>query len=153
MTWAELLKAEPHRIKFLIQEVYDVLPSPSNLHTWGLAETPACPLCSKRGTLEHILRCCTRALGDGRYRWRHDQVLKTIAEVISEGLVRVKRFRPSKKTIAFVRAGEQSTPAGRACGILTSVKDWQLLVDHEHQLKFPSHIAVTTLTTGHCPCV
>ena len=92
VTWAELLKAEPHRIKFLIQEVYDVLPSPSNLHTWGLAETPACPLCSKRGTLEHILRCCTRALGDGWYRWRHDQVLKTIAEVISEGLAWAKRL-------------------------------------------------------------
>ena len=75
VTWAELWKAEPHRIKFLIQAVYDVLPSPSNLHTWGLAETPACPLCSKRGTLELILSSCTRALGDGRYRWRHDQVL------------------------------------------------------------------------------
>ena len=26
-----------------------------------------------------------------------------------------------------------------------SARDWQLLVDLEHQLKFPSHIAVTTL--------
>lgn len=104
VTWADLWKAEPHRIKFLIQAVYDVLPSPSNLHTWGIADTPACPLCSKRGTLEHILSCCTRALGDGRYRWRHDQVLKTIAEAISTGLVWAKQYRPSKKTIAFVRA-------------------------------------------------
>ena len=39
VTWAELWTAEPHHIKFLIQAVYDVLPSPSNLHTWGLAET------------------------------------------------------------------------------------------------------------------
>ena len=70
LTSAELWKAEPHHIKFLIQAVYDVLPSPSNLPTWGLAEPPACPVCSKRGTLEHILSCCTRALGDGRYRWR-----------------------------------------------------------------------------------
>ena len=127
------------------QAVYDVLLSPSNLHTWGLAVTPACPLCSKRGNLEHILSCCTRALGDGRYRWRHDQVLKTIT-VISEELVWAKQFRPSKKTIPFVRAGERPTPARRICaGILTSAKDWQLLVDLEHQLKFPSYIAVTTL--------
>ena len=147
VTWAELWKAEPHRIKFLIQAVYDVLPSPSNLHIWGIAETPACPLCSKRGTLEHILSCCTRALGDGRYRWRHDQVLKTIAEAISAGLAWAKQFRPSKKTIAFVRAGDKPTPARRtsSAGILTSARDWQLLVDLEHQLKFPSHIAVTTL--------
>ncbi|XP_060938981.1 uncharacterized protein LOC133018922 [Limanda limanda] len=147
VTWAELWKAEPHRIKFLIQAVYDVLPSPSNLHIWGIAETPACPLCSKRGTLEHILSCCTRALGDGRYRWRHDQVLKTIAEAISAGLAWAKQFRPSKITIAFVRAGDKPTPARRtsSAGILTSARDWQLLVDLEHQLKFPSHIAVTTL--------
>ncbi|XP_061101211.1 uncharacterized protein LOC133130563 [Conger conger] len=146
VTWTELWRAEPQRIKFLIQAVYDVLPSPSNLHTWGLAETSACPLCSKRGTLEHILSCCTRALGDGRYRWRHDQVLKTIAEAISAGLLWAKQFRPSKRTIAFVRAGEQATPARRtSAGILTSARDWQLLVDLERQLKFPSHIAATTL--------
>ncbi|XP_061093280.1 uncharacterized protein LOC133125737 [Conger conger] len=146
VTWTELWRAEPQRIKFLIQAVYDVLPSPSNLHTWGLAETSACPLCSKRGTLEHILSCCTRALGDGRYRWRHDQVLKTIAEAISAGLLWAKQFRPSKRTIAFVRAGEQATTARRtSAGILTSARDWQLLVDLERQLKFPSHIAATTL--------
>ena len=74
VTWAELWKAESHRIKFLFQAAYNVLPT-TNLHTWGLGETPACPLCSKRGTLEQILSSCTRALGDGRYRWRHDQVL------------------------------------------------------------------------------
>ncbi|XP_062283087.1 uncharacterized protein LOC133987658 [Scomber scombrus] len=147
VTWAELWKSEPHRLKFLIQAVYDVLPSPSNLHTWGIAETPACPLCSKRGTLEHILSCCTRALGDGRYRWRHHQVLKAIAEAISTGLEWAKQFRPSKKSITFVRAGDNPTPVRRttSAGILMSARDWQLLVDLEHQLKFPSHIAVTTL--------
>ncbi|XP_070689483.1 uncharacterized protein [Pempheris klunzingeri] len=40
LTWAELWRAEPLRTKFLIQSVYDVLPSPANLHTWGLADTP-----------------------------------------------------------------------------------------------------------------
>ena len=87
-------------------------------------------------------------LGDGRYRWRHDQVLKTIAEAINAGLAWAKQLRPSQKTIAFVRAGDKPTPNRRtSAGILTSARDWQLLVDLdlEHQLKFPSHIAVTTL--------
>ena len=35
VTWADLWKSELHRVKFLIQAVYDVLPSPGNLHTWG----------------------------------------------------------------------------------------------------------------------
>ncbi|XP_062916611.1 uncharacterized protein LOC134352920 [Mobula hypostoma] len=146
VTWADLWKAESHRIQFLIQAVYDVLPSPSNLHTWDKAESSACPLCSKRGTLEHILSSCARALGEGRYRWRHDQVLKTIAEAVSAGVEWAKRSRPSKQTIAFVRAGEQPTPAKRtSAGILTSARAWQLLVDLEGQLKFPNHIAATTL--------
>ena len=66
ITWAELWKTEPLRIKFLVQFVYDVLPSPANLHTWGLADTPECKLCQKRGTLEHILSSCSKALGEGR---------------------------------------------------------------------------------------
>ncbi|XP_030281784.1 uncharacterized protein LOC115586678 [Sparus aurata] len=70
ISWPELRKAEPYRIKFLIQSVYDVLPSPSNLFCWGKIDTPACPLCQGRGTLEHILSSCPKALGDGRYCWR-----------------------------------------------------------------------------------
>lgn len=27
-------------VKFLLRSVYDVLPTPSNLHTWGVAESP-----------------------------------------------------------------------------------------------------------------
>ena len=128
VTWAELWKAEPHWIKFLIQAVYDVLLSPSNLHIWGKVESPACQLCSKRGTLEHILSCCSKALGEGRYRWRHVQVLKVIAEAI--GVEWAKRSRPSKQAIAFIRAGEQPRPAARtSVGILATVRDWQLLVD------------------------
>ncbi len=40
ISWPDLWKAEPHRIKFLIQSVYDVLPSPTNLFSWGLTESP-----------------------------------------------------------------------------------------------------------------
>ncbi|RXN12199.1 reverse transcriptase [Labeo rohita] len=86
VTWKDIWTWNPQRIRFLIQGVYDILPSPSNLYTWGRVETPACPLCSKPGTLEHILSSCSKALGEGRYRWRHDQVLKSIAEAISKGI-------------------------------------------------------------------
>lgn len=72
ISWAELWKAEPYRIKFLIQFVYDTLPSPSKLFCWGEVETPACTLCQGRATLEHILSGCPKALGDGHYHWRHD---------------------------------------------------------------------------------
>ncbi len=146
VTWAGLWKAEPQRIKFLIQAVYDVLPSPSNLHIWGKVESPACPLWFRRGTLEHILSCCPKALGEGRYRWRHDQVLKAIAEAITAGVEWAKHSRPSMQAINFIRAGEQPRPAAKtSTDILATARDWQLLVDLEQQLKFPNHILTTTL--------
>ncbi|XP_061772124.1 uncharacterized protein LOC133562186 [Nerophis ophidion] len=146
VTWTELWKAEPHRIKFLIQAVYDVLPSPSNLFTWGKVETPGCPLCQRRGTLEHILSCCPKALGEGRYRWRHDQVLKAIADAICRGVSHSKSLRPVKST-AFIKAGEKSTPAARntSSGLLATARDWELSVDLGKQLKFPDVVAKTTL--------
>lgn len=54
-----------HGQDVLIQAVYDVLPTPSNLFGWGTADTRA-------GILEHILSCCPNPLGVGRYSWRHN---------------------------------------------------------------------------------
>ncbi len=108
ITWSELWREEPLRIKFLIQSVYDVLPSPANLHCWGMASTPACQLCQKRGTLEHILSACPKALGEGRYRWRHDQVLRSLANTISTAIQESKHQHAPRQYISFIRAGEKS---------------------------------------------
>lgn len=103
VTWKEIWQWDPKRIKFLIQGVYDVLPSPSNLFRWGKVETPACPLCSKAGTLEHILNSCSKALAEGWYRWRHDQVLKSIAEEISKGIKGSRYNQARAKAVRFVK--------------------------------------------------
>ncbi|XP_049337547.1 uncharacterized protein LOC125802987 [Astyanax mexicanus] len=146
ITWAELWKSEPARLKFLIQSVYDVLPSPSNLYCWGLAETPACPLCLGRGSLEHILSCCPKALGEGRYTWRHDQVLKAIADAVCSGIKESKHQLPQKRSITFIRAGEKPHVVHKvSSGLLTTAYDWQLKADLGRQLKFPEHIARTSL--------
>ncbi|XP_053176235.1 uncharacterized protein LOC128359949 [Scomber japonicus] len=146
ISWPELWKAEPLRIKFLIQSVYDVLPSPSNLFLWGKVEAPSCTLCQGRGTLEHILSSCPRALGDGRYRWRHDQVLKAVAESIHCAVDYSKRLPPPRHGKAFVKAGEKPPPQPKAqTGLLGTAKDWQLRVDLGKQLKFPVSILKTSL--------
>ncbi|XP_030646983.1 5-hydroxytryptamine receptor 3C-like [Chanos chanos] len=36
-------------------------------------------------SLGHILSCCQKALGEGRYRWHHDQVLKAVPDKICTG--------------------------------------------------------------------
>ncbi|XP_054628013.1 uncharacterized protein LOC129179159 [Dunckerocampus dactyliophorus] len=147
VTWSEIWKAEPQRIGFMVRAVYDVLPSPANLHLWGMSDSPACALCSRKGSLEHILSSCSKALGEGRYRWRHDQVLKTVAESISKAVAKniSHKQQLGKRNIAFVRAGEQPLPQPKPAGYLTSAVDWDLRVDLDKQLKFPDHITATSL--------
>merc|ERR1712082_88818 len=73
----EILSSSEMRLKFLVKSVYDLLPTPSNKNIWyGSEET--CKLCGGNGTLAHILSGCEVALAQGRYRWRHDQVLRQI---------------------------------------------------------------------------
>ena len=41
ISWTDLWKAEPYRIRFLVCSVYDVLPSPTNLRIWRLSDSPS----------------------------------------------------------------------------------------------------------------
>ena len=142
VTWSDF-----NEIRFLIKSVYDVLPSPTNLHIWGKIETPNCQLCARKRSLKHILSSCPKALGDGRYRWRHDQALKVIANEVTKAM-RASKHQPGKKLkqINFVKAGEKIQRKRREkTNLLSSADDWQLIVDLETQLRFPRHIAVTSL--------
>lgn len=43
----------------LFQNIYNVLPSPAHMHTWGPVDNPEC---KKRGTLGDILSSYSKAL-------------------------------------------------------------------------------------------
>lgn len=100
--WAEPWKTEPHHFRFLTQLVYDVLLSPTNFFTWDLTNSSVCQLCHKKGLLEHIFSCFSMALEDGRYYWRHDQVLWARADTICTEIKSSKRQCPTKSKVAFV---------------------------------------------------
>ena len=55
LTWADIWHYEPLRLKFLLRSVYDLLPSPANLHRWDLVEDPRCHLRNKPGTMQHAI--------------------------------------------------------------------------------------------------
>ena len=65
-----------------LRSVYDLLPSNANLVRWGKSEDPSCPLYNGRQTVEHVLSSCNAALTQGRYTWRHNQVLKVLADAV-----------------------------------------------------------------------
>ncbi|KAL6473069.1 hypothetical protein MHYP_G00192570 [Metynnis hypsauchen] len=80
--WSDMWKMPQARLSFLIRATYDTLPSPSNLSQW-YGSDESCHLCNAPNpSLQHILSSCKTALAQGRYRWRHDQVLRKLAEVL-----------------------------------------------------------------------
>ena len=105
ISWSDIWYADASQLKFLVQSVYDVFSSPTNLFTWGKSRIPLCPLCAGKGTLKHIMSACPRALSDGRYCWRHDQVLRTVADTVDTA-IRASNFKLEAKPIYFVKLGE-----------------------------------------------
>lgn len=136
--WNDLWKMHPHSIKFLIQAVYDILPSPSSLHRWGLNERPACPLCGKTGSLEHIISCCPRALTDGCYRWQHDQV-EQLPRQSTAPSTSARRQGQRVKECEIAKRHPNPT------GLHFTARDRKMEADLGKQLRFLPYINETTL--------
>lgn len=117
------------KLSFMLRAVTDLLPSPSNLSLWGKQSDSKCPQCGQEDcTLRHILSACPKALSEGRYTWRHNKVLKEIAQFLH----------------LFI---EDRRDKGKVTekGILTRANDWKLDVDIGKNLRFPPDIIVTSL--------
>ena len=131
---------EPLRISFLLRPVYNVLPSPSNLLKWGLLETPDCQLCGASCTMAHILSGCKLVLQQGRYRWRHVQVFRSLADILEKERKKSKQTtRERPPGIRFVRAGETARTSSEGSSILDG-SVWQMNVDLMRNLVFPDVI-------------
>ena len=151
ITWNEMWNMESNRLSFIIRATYDVLPSPTNLHLW-YGEDPACLQCATPATLKHILVGCKTSLTQGRYTWRHNQVLKCLAAELESRRVTTNAMPlkaqdtfPQKTT--FIRAGEKQRPRPSPpnSGPLNTARDWEMRVDLSQRLIFPPEIAATNL--------
>ena len=87
LTWRSYLWDIPQGVlKFAINAGINTLPSADNLKRWGKRTSDRCGFCGNVQTLAHILACCSTALEQGRFTWRHDSVLTTIITFIKRGL-------------------------------------------------------------------
>ena len=102
ISWFEIWHAAASRLKYLVQSVRALPPSLANLFPWGKSRIPSCPLCHGKVTLRHIMSAYSRGSGDGKYSWRHDQVLRTVADTVDTA-IHARNFKPG---IYFVKAGE-----------------------------------------------
>ena len=144
----EIITSSEKSLRFLIKCVYDLLPTPANKNTWYNTDENKCALCGGMGTLNHILSGCRVALQQGRYRWRHDKVLRVIAAGIEEKR-RTNNKLPAQKRrgIMFVKAGTPRQPAHHtpADSYLNSARDWRMQVDLGKRLQIPAYIYSTDL--------
>ena len=100
-------------------------------------------------TTSHILGACKVALSQGRFTFRHDNVLRIIITNIRSSIKNIKSTVPASKQlikIKFVKKGtrvknKNSSPSG----ILHQASDWVLLGDLDGSFSFPPHIAFTEL--------
>lgn len=119
-----------------MKATYDSLPYPRNLSQW-FGEAVSCPLCGAKVPLTQ-----------GRFRWRHDQVLSKLAEVLESGRVAANRAPAVTKpaVTGFVKPGSTpQPPTQKRSSTLTPGKEWQMMVDLKKQLVFPREILTTTL--------
>ena len=149
LTWNDIMKTEPYRLKFALKSVTDLLPTPSNLVLWGMKAEATCELCSKYANLKHILSSCSVALSQGRYRWRHDQVLKELARVVDSTRLK-KTTAKVYGNIKFVKEGARNHKNNKTihkdgASILSKADDWKIDVDLHKKLVFPQNIVTTSL--------
>ena len=108
-SWKSLLAMPVNLTSFCISSTYDTLPSPSNLQRWKLTTEASCFLHKKDTcTTSHILSACKVALRQGRFTFRHDNVLRIIISNIRSSVKNIKSSVPTSKQpikIKFVKKG------------------------------------------------
>lgn len=74
------LSLPPRLLKFGLNFLVNTLPSGHNLKRWGLTQDESCPLCGGTQSICHVLSFCRSSLD--RYKWRHDGVLRRVADFL-----------------------------------------------------------------------
>src|SRR5580692_300862 len=146
LSWNDIWHLAPLRLSFIIRSMYDQLPSGDNLARWKVSQDDKCALCGGVQTLNHVLASCKEALGSGRYTWRHNQVLRKLAEAVN-----VARMRANEKAMKqapahrWLRSG--AGPAGKSMpptlpkeSILEVANEWKMATDLPGMKEYPDVI-------------
>ena len=108
-----------------------------------------CTLCSENVcTTAHVLGACKVALLEGRYTFRHGNVLRQVIEALKTYASNIKEavLVSAKSSIPFVKKGAKVTGKRTPLvGILHQASDWVLLADLNSNYCLPVHIAITLL--------
>ena len=85
ITWKSIIYGVPKgAMSFACRAATNSLATNDNLVRWGKKSNSKCDLCSNKGSLCHVLNSCQKMLQDGRYTWRHDNILHALAKLLRE---------------------------------------------------------------------
>ena len=146
VTWRNLKHMEPKKLSFLIKAVNDFLPTPVNLHAWGLTTSDQFIACGKTANLKHILTGCEYTLRS--YTWRHNEVLEIFSEVSKTCCETANKVLNiiNNRAIQFIKEGNISkTACENMCkpSLLEGCTDWHVATDLKHNFIFPTEIVLT----------
>ena len=156
INWSyQILSMSEAELSFILNAQAQSLPDPSNLRRWGCNVNGRCPLCSKPAvTAKHILSNCYVALRQGRYAWRHDNVLRAMAPDLRGLIAKVNRLPSPRaraiqaRAIKFIAAGTIAPRRGRhesdSASVLKGARDWRIALDLDSKLIFPAITGVIT---------
>ena len=81
--WSRAQSSLPTNIfNFTIRYLNNTLANKRNLYLWKLATTPDCSFCYQSESPLHVVAGCKSYLEQGRYTWRHNTVLKFLAQTL-----------------------------------------------------------------------
>lgn len=79
-------------LKFVLNSILDTNPTNANLARWGKRINSRCALCGSYETLLHTLNACKKSLDQGKFTWRHDNILSFVYEHIVKNLTAPSQF-------------------------------------------------------------
>ena len=83
-TWQSFIFNLPKgTMKWVLNSSINTLPTKTNLKQWGKLVNDKC-FCGQRQTLNHVLSCCKPALNQGRFTFRHDNILYYVAQCLDK---------------------------------------------------------------------
>ena len=69
-------------LKFLVNAAIDTLPTAANLCKWKKSTSNKCKLCRGIQTTSHILNICQSSLENGKFLWRHNNLVNYIVNCV-----------------------------------------------------------------------
>jgi len=133
LTWNKILyRYSENLLQFVLKAQLNVLPSLDNLNRWKIPSSGTCSLCgSPFPTLVHVLACCSVVLTEeectgaleNRYKWRHNCVLRTLAQAIRRKLAFVNSLPANVNAADSLQRPVTFTKAGSADGNSRPVKE------------------------------